>query len=195
MSSFPIDVVEFVEARFEPREYAEIFKVLASDAFSSPKTMRAALFLADGDISLLRHYAKTCATDPMDVRVRAEFVIGVSQEPLCAVDFSELYLPGQAPAGNQPRPSPTPPARAPGRMPRARKPADEQPQHHQHLKDREFQLGNATYVVADKQPHPQYVHCYRKEGAASRMVRLPYVFVMDRLAERIELKSTDFGDI
>jgi hypothetical protein len=200
MGRFPIDVVEFVEARFVPREYAGVFKVLAVDAFSSPRVMRGALFLADGDIALLKHYAKTCATDPGNMLVRAEFVLGATEDPLCAEDFSELYLPGHAPARRghlaldhdlpvgvplltEPQLTKTLPKRANRRVP--------QSDHHSHLRDREFVLGNVVYVVAAHQPHAQYVQCSRKEGENSRMVRLPYVFVMDRLAERIELTSTD----
>ena len=186
MGKFPIDVVEFVEARFAPRDFAGVFKVLAAEAFSTPKVMRAALFLADGDLALLKHYARSCATDPADVLVRAEFVIGATEQPLCAADFSELYVPGQVPAklaADLEKPLP---------MAATRKP--EQAENHAHLRNKEFELGSATYVVAPHQPHAQYVHCYRKQGENARIVRLPYVFVMERLAERIELKSADTWD-
>ena len=183
MGRFPIDVVEFVEARFAPRDFAGVFKVLAAEAFSTPKVMRAALFLADGDLALLKHYARSCATDPADVLVRAEFVIGATDQPLCAADFSELFVPGQAPAADPEKPMPVAASRKP-----------EHAENHAHLRNKEFELGSATYVVAPDQPHAQYVHCYRKEGKNSRIVRLPYVFVMERLAERIELKSADTWD-
>jgi hypothetical protein len=186
MSRFPIDVVEFVEARFDPNDYAQVFKLLAVDAFSTPRVMRAAVFLADGDLPLLKHYAKSCATDPADVLVRAEFVIGATKEPLCAADFSELYLPGHVPNKLQREAGASPPLAA--------KPRIRQADHHAHLRDQEFELGKATYVVAGHQPHPQYVHCFRKEGQDSRVVRLPYVFVMDRLAERIVLQSADIRE-
>ena len=197
MGRFPIDVVEFVEARFAPRDFAEVFKTLAQDVFSAPRVMRAALFLADGDLQLLKHYARTCATDPSDVLVRAEFVIGATRDPLCAADFSELYRPGQL-AGGGPLPGPAPVAARPAQRAKPKvpvsKPGSPQDQRHPHLRDKEFALGSATYVVASEQPSGQYVYCHRNEGESSRLVRLPYVFVMDRLAERIELKSTDFTE-
>ena len=190
MGRFPIDVVEFVEARYAPRDFAEVFKTLAQDVFSAPRVMRAALFLADGDLQLLKHYAKTCTTDPSDVLVRAEFVIGATRDPLCAADFSELYRPGQLPGDGQA----VKPAQRVKPKPLAKQPSSPHKQHHPHLWDKQFGLGSATYVVASEQPSGQYVYCHRNEGESSRLVRLPYVFVMDRLAERIELKTTDFRD-
>ena len=187
MGRFPIDVVEFVEARFAAKDFAQVFKVLAVDVFSAPRVMRAAVFLADGDLTLLKHYAKTCAADATDVLMRAEFVIGATHDPLCAADFSELYVPGHAPVKRLP-------VREKPRPLRVAERHIKEVEHHPHLVDKEFELGSATYVVAEHQPHPQYVHCYRKQGDNSRIVRLPYVFVMDRLAERIELKTTDVWD-
>ena len=179
----PIDVVEFVESRFAAKEFASVFKVLAQDVFSSRKLMRAALFLADGDLALLKHYAKTGAVNPADVLVRAEFVIQATKEPLCAEDFSELFRPGALPQRRGPvRSNP---------LPTTKRVSTQGRDYHLHLKGREFALGNAEYVVADEQPTEQYVNCHRTEGANTRLVRLPYVFVMDRLAERIELKSDD----
>lgn len=179
----PIDVVEFVEARFAAKEFAAVFKVLAADVFASRKLMRAALFLADGDMALLKHYAKTGEANPADVLVRAEFVIAATKDPLCAGDFSELYRPGNTPERHGP-------AKA-NPLPTTERVGTQGHDYHLHLKHREFQLGNATYVVAEEQPTEQYVNCHRTEGANTRLVRLPYVFVMDRLAERIELRSDD----
>ena len=191
MGRFPIDVVEFVEARFVSRDFAEVFKTLTVDAFSAPRVMRAALFLADGNLQLLKHYAKTCATNPSDVLVRAEFVIGATRDPLCAADFSELYRPGHVAGPGRAAAKPAQRARL---KPGVSEPRSTREQHHPHLRDKEFALGSATYVVARQQPNGHYVYCHRNEGESSRLVRLPYVFVMDRLAERIELKSTDFTE-
>jgi len=185
MAEFPIDVVEFVEARFSPRDFDAVFRVLKSDLLRRPHLMRASLFLADGDLSLLRHYVKRCKLEPTDVLARAEFVIGATSRPLCAADFSELFLPGRASGRTGANPA----------QPKRAAKGGSSDDHHDHLKGMDFDLGSITYAVAERQPHAQCVYCYRKEGTNSRLVRLPYVFVMDRLAERIELKATDASEL
>ena len=63
---------------------------------------------------------------------------------------------------------------------------------HAYLVKRRFKLGEATYLISQTQTNPRYVTCYRQRGKVSNIVTLTLLFVMEQLAERIELEATNF---
>ena len=57
------------------------------------------------------------------------------------------------------------------------------------LKGHTFKLGRAVYVVAESQPYRDKVRCYRENDNVVSVVRLPLVFVLERLAEEVSLED------
>jgi hypothetical protein len=189
----PIDVVQFIERRYAPDNFAAIFELLDSEVLSTPRVMRAVLYLADGSLSLLRHYVTECAEDVGDVLMRAEYVVGVADEPMAVRDMSQPFSRDEnlGPGWKQAKAAGI--SGAPRRGPRRSIESDGL-NYHQYLASRRFALGSAEYLVALAQPHPDYVRCYRKQGNVSQVVRLPLVFVLERFAEHIEIAENRPSD-
>jgi hypothetical protein len=190
----PIDVVQFIERRFAQSDAAEIFEILKSEVATTPRVMRAVLFLANGSLSLLKHYVVECGEDLGDVLMRAEYVVGVADEPMAIRDMSQPFgaEDNLGPRWTHAKISANSGAPRHGARRSIKSDAFN---YHGHLASRRFSLGAATYLIALTQPHPRYVRCYRKEGKVSRIVKLPMVFVLERFAEHIELnenKPSDF---
>ena len=61
--------------------------------------------------------------------------------------------------------------------------------YHQQLVNETFYLGDVRYVISSIQTHPNVVRCYRFHGLNSCIARLPLVFVLEQLAETVELEE------
>ena len=220
MGVFPEDVVSFIERHFDSRDLPAVYILLESEIIRTPRVMRAVLFLSDGSVSMLQHYIEVCRIDVREVITRAEYVLGVSQEPMLARSMTEPFqeedikesvfttgrfgsMTGQEPsAGKEPSAVGEPSA---GREPSAggEPSADKEPAarakavpkraaarpgpHHQNLINRRFKLGEATYLIASSQPRPLQVNCHRKQSNVIGLVTLPLVFVLEQLAEAVEM--------
>lgn len=190
----PVDVVQFVERRFADYHAAEILSILDNPVLATPRVMRAVLFLADGSMSLLKHYVAECEHHVNDVLMHAEYVVGVAREPMAVRDMSLPYSHednlGPSWMWAKSLDGIDHPRRAPRRSLR-----DETLNHHAHLANQRFVLGQATYLVALTQPSARFVRCYRREGNVSQVVKLPLVFVLERLAaEHIEIAANRPSD-
>jgi hypothetical protein len=158
-------------------------------AVSTPRVMRAVLYLSSGSLSLLEHYVNECNADVRGILTSAEYEIDVNGEHMHVRDMSlpftdernlgrgglkkSLIVVGQGASGSRGSTDP-----------------GLQSTHHAYLVQRSFKLGQATYLVARGQPHPDRVYCYRRNGTVARLVKLPLSFVLEQLAERIELDAT-----
>ena len=189
----PNDVVQYIERRFAAHQAPTIFDLLKHEMLSTPRVMRAVLYLADGSLSLLKHYITECHADTGDVLMRAEYVVGVTEEPMAIRDMSRPFDADENLGARWQQAAPSEDAGAPRRGPR-RSIEQDAPNYHRYLLSRRFLLGNATYLVAVAQPHPNFVRCYRKEGNVSRVVTLPGVFGRERFGEHSEIAENRPSD-
>jgi len=189
----PTDVVQFIERRFAAHQAPTIFELLKDETLATPRVMRAVLYLADGSLSLLKHYIAECQGDLGDVLMRAEYVVGMAEEPMAIRDMSRPFDADQNLGARWQQAAPSEDTGASRSGPR-RSIEQDALNYHGYLASRRFVLGNATYLVALAQPHPKSVRCYRKEGKVSRVVKLPLVFVLERLAEHIEIAENRPSD-
>lgn len=188
MGRLPDDVLEFVKARFALRDRNELASMLRQDSQMAPRVLRAVLFLSDGSLIQLRHYLEEARKDVREVILAAEYVTGVAAEPLHLRDMSEPFWSERnlgATFGH---------AVCPARPVRARKVAPAKSRegqqmlgHHAALYNRRFELGSITYLVMKDQPSAKLVRCLRIENNVTNLVRLPLEFVLEQLAEHIEL--------
>lgn len=183
------DIVDYIHARFSPADVPRVLEILHAYAkvLSTPRVQRSVLFLADGSLTMLRHYAATAALDVREILTRAEYVIGVSRTPMPIRSMSQPFPSRQILQTPPPEPEEPPGERMPAQA-AGRKPADGL---HQHLVGESFTLGNADYDVMPDQQHPQCVRCRRRSGNIVSIVHLPLVFVMEQLSEHIELYADD----
>lgn len=188
MGGLPDDVLLFVKERFSPPDHHTVFGVLEAAAVATPRVMRAVLFLADGDLSRLNQYVEECEADVRRILTSAEYVLDADDRPVRVRDLSLPFADDSnvgagsfdgtfavvAPPPGNPRPV------------AARKSRN----FHSHLVHQSFKLGEVTYLIASAQPHRNHVSCYRKSGTVVRLVKLPLLFVLEQLAERIDLEAT-----
>lgn len=188
MGGLPDDIVQFVERRFAQTNREPVYRALETAAVSTPRVMRAVLYLSSGSLSLLERYVGECNEDVRGILTSAEYEADVHGEAMHVRDMSlpftdernlgkggfkkNLVVVGQQGASG----SPSDP--------------EMQPANHAYLVQRSFKLGQATYLVARGQPDPDRVYCYRKNGTVARLVKLPLSFVLEQLAECIELDAT-----
>ena len=189
----PVDVVQFVERRFPPQHAAEILEILSDELLTTSRLMRAVLYLADGSLSLLKHYVAECERNTGDVLMHAEYVVGVTEQPMPVRDMSLPFFHentlGPCWMGATDLASSNGARHGPRRRLR-----DEEMIHHEYLAGRRFHLGQATYLVAMAQPNANYVRCYREKEKVSRVVKLPLVFVLERFAEHIDIAENRPSD-
>ncbi len=182
MGELPEDVMYYIEHRFARRDRPEVLLLIDQDHLRTPRILRSVLFLADGSLSLLEHNVEVCRKDLATILTNAEFIVGVTEKPMPIRDMSLpfthegnlgrdlmssiLVKEAKGPA----------PVRAPGYT-----------EYHQHLAQATFRLGSANYIVATRQKRPDKVRCYRQQGESTRIAYLPLVFVLEQLAEHVEI--------
>jgi len=148
------------------------------------------LFLSNGSLSFLRHYARASLLDVRSVLVEAEYVAGVSEMPMQVRDMSLPLWHKRNRATDATEAASADVPSAPSSMDCVRYDADGPTNHHSLLGGRCFQLGRVQYLVATKQANRRRVRCFRKEGTVATLVELPLAFVMEQVAERIEITGT-----
>ena len=170
------DVVQFIEQRFARKDVQIVYGLLGNEELT-PRVMRAVLYLSDGNLSLLKHYVTECTVHVGEILANAECMIGVA-EPI-----RDLSLPFDH-ERNLGRGRRNKPQRATAKA-----------RHNQHLVGQRFHLGDAVYLISNKQAHPNCVRCYRTMGTVSSIVALPLLFVMEQIAEPIELGANTYSDL
>ena len=215
MGAFPTDVVSFIERHFDSRDIPAVYILLESEIIRTPRVMRSVLFLSNGSLSMLEHYMEVCRLDVCEVITRAEYVLGVSQEPMLLRSMTEpfqeehftapVFETGRFGSMTAMKPSAVGGAPAAGKAPAAVEapaaagestaPAKAGPKrvaarpgpHHRNIINCSFKLGEATYLIASSQPRPLQVNCHRKQSNVIGLVTLPLVFVLEQLAEAVEM--------
>ena len=198
------DIVDFVENRFSLKHRQRVAEILDRTEITTPRVVRAVLYLSDGSISLLEHYAAECQLDVRRILSRAEYLTGVSVEPLFVRDMSLPFThernlglqPLRATVSTVSMESTVSRSRReqeivvaePGRVRQPRRAGrKDTPDYHPHLASQTFWLGEVKYVIGEKQPYKDLVRCYRQQQTVIRIVRLPLIFVMEQLAEHIDV--------
>jgi hypothetical protein len=174
----------YIEHRFAKRDRPAVFALLDHEHLRTPRVMRAVLFLANGSLSLLKHNVDVCRRDLATILTNAEFIVGVADKPMPIRDMS---LPFNH-EGNLGKDLMSPIVTKEALGAAAVKTAPPS-QYHQQLVRATFTLGNASYVVASRQRQPDKVRCYRLHGKSTRIVCLPLVFVLEQLAEHVEIEQ------
>jgi hypothetical protein len=190
MGGLPDDVLQFVERRFAHDNRPVVCGALETAAVSTPRVMRAVLYLSDGSLSRLRHYVEECEADVRGILTSAEYADDATQGLVPVRDMS-LPFPDERNLGADYLTRNVVVVRqhaAPARQQPTR-PATRS-NYHSYLVRRSFTLGQAMYLVRRTQTHPDRVSCYRKSGTVVRLVSLPLHFVLEQLAERIDLEVT-----
>jgi hypothetical protein len=188
---FEEDISWFIHRHFNPDVLSAVYEVLQASVFRTTRVTRAVLFLSNGSLSFLRHYARASLLDVRSVLVEAEYVAGVSEMPMQVRDMSLplWHKRNRAPDASEAAPD-VPAAASSGDC--IRDDADGPANHHSLLGGRRFQLGRVQYLVATRQANRRRVRCFRKEGTVATLVELPLAFVMEQVAERIEITGTTF---
>lgn len=169
----PPDVVRYVETNYPDNSQVRIRDYL--DDLGTPRVQRSVLYLANGSVSLLEHYANEALADTREVLLAAEYETRVSETPIPMRDMSKPFHHEDNLGSNY--------RKAPKRA--GPKPVT----YHLELINERFELGETRYVVMRKQPSATHVYLRRYRNNQSKVVRLPKIFVMEQLAESIELAS------
>lgn len=189
MRAFSQDILDFIQRKFQPAEVPKVLEVLRqnADVLSTPRVQRSVLFLSDGSLAMLKHYAATAALDVREILTRAEYVIGVAPLPMPMRSMSQPFTDqaGAMAAAEPARQETRAGAGAPA------SPTRPEPGLHGYLVGERFSLGNAEYLVSAGQEHPTCVRCLRTADNVVSVVHLPLVFVMEQLSEHIELHAQD----
>ena len=169
----PPDVVRYVEINYPQNSHARIRDYL--DDLGTPRVQRSVLYLANGSMSMFEHYASEAVTDTREVIVEAEYETRISETPIPMRDMSKpFHHEDNLGKGMRKGPKRVGPKRV---------------THHQELINERFELGETRYVVMREQPSAAHVYLRRYKGTESKVVRLPKIFVMEQLAETIEIAS------
>ncbi len=80
------DIVQFVHRHFDRRVIATVYGML--EGLTTPRVIRAVLYLSDGSITMLKHYVEAAQTDVRQVLTWAECVVDVAPEPMFVRDMS-----------------------------------------------------------------------------------------------------------
>ena len=192
MGDFPSDVARFIEQKFDTEDVPSVQALLDHPELTTPRVVRSLLYLSNGSVSMLRHYIGECLESVTTVLVAAEFVTGHSTEPMPARDMSLPFPhrrnlgrncfhsdPGHRRTDNSNGGFVLPPRRSPRRQPSTQQ---------EYLAGERFYLGEVMYVVARGCASGEAINCYRVDGTNMTPVRLPLMFVLERLAEHIELQ-------
>ncbi len=181
---YPPDIDEFIERHFAVTDRDAVYTLLDRSTIRTPRVIRSVLFLSNGRMGLFRHYLAASEEDIREVVTHAECVTGVSEMPMPLRDLSQ-------PFGSERNLAAAELARP---MTRAAPPKAAAPAaagHHRALLRRSFVLGHIRYTVATDQPDRRRVRCFRKERNVVTVVSLPLMFVLEQLAERIEVATAN----
>lgn len=80
------DIIRFVHEHFDRRVISSVYQLL--DGLTTPRVMRAVLYLSGGSIALLKHYIDAAKADVRQVITWAECVVDVTPEPMFVRDMS-----------------------------------------------------------------------------------------------------------
>ncbi len=181
------DIGWFIERHFHKNDLPAVFEVLEASVFRTPRVARAVLFLSNGSLILLRHYARACVLDFRSVLLHAEYVAGDVEMPMQVRDMSLPFWHERNLASGDSV------GRAEGSAAEAtttKRGGDRNACHHAYLVNRCFKLGKVHYLVGSRQPSSIRVRCYRKARTVVTVVELPLAFVLEQVAERIEITDT-----
>ncbi len=187
MGGLPEDVLLFVKQRFARPIWQPVCSLLEAPAVATPRVLRSVLFLADGSLDRLKQYVSDCEADVRGILTSAEYVSDEAGKLIRVRDMSMPFT-DEGGVGKLDAHLVVIPPIAAG--PRQRAVCSKRANHHSYLVHRSFKLGQVTYLIASAQPRRDYVSCYRKSGTVVRLVKLPLMFVLEQLAERIELDAT-----
>jgi hypothetical protein len=180
------DIRWFIDQYFNKNDLQAVFDVLEAGVFRSPRVARAVLFLSNGSLSLLRHYARAAVLDVRSVLLHAEHVAGDVEMPMQVRDMSLPFWHKRNLASDRPFEGPERLAASETTT----KDVERRASHHAYVVNRCFKLGKVDYLVANKQPSSGGVRCFRKARGVVTLVELPLPFVLEQLAERIEITDT-----
>ncbi len=185
---FSSDIAQFVRLRFGSGNYEHVKKLLSQPAVSTPRVMRSVLFLSNGSLSMLKHYICEAEKDVRAVLVDAEYASGISEEPLYLRDmcapFSDEKNLGAKSCDRHPTNQ---------KRPDTGSSAHQKSPHHKNICGSVFYLGKAQYSILEHQPTRAYVYCERLTAQSTTVVRLPLIFVLEQLAESVEITEVGFG--
>jgi hypothetical protein len=181
------DIGWFIDRHFHKKDLQAVFDVLEAGVFRTPRVTRSVLFLSNGSLSLLRHYARASVLDVRSVLAHAEHVAGDVEMPMQVRDMSlplwhERNLASDGSFEGRSEGSTAGETTTKG--------ADRSARHHAYVVNRWFKLGKVDYLVASRQPNSRRVRCFRKARSVVTLVELPLAFVLEQLAERIEITDT-----
>jgi len=80
------DIIQFVHQHFDRRVISSVYRLL--DGLTTPRVIRAVLYLSGGSITLLKHYVEAAKDDVRQVITWAECVVDVTPEPMFVRDMS-----------------------------------------------------------------------------------------------------------
>ena len=80
------DIIQFVHQHFDRRVISSVYRLL--DGLTTPRVIRAVLYLSGGSIALLKHYVEAAKDDVRQVITWAECVVDVTPEPMFVRDMS-----------------------------------------------------------------------------------------------------------
>lgn len=168
----PEDVVRHIAHSFKESDQIKAKAHLCE--ITTPRVLRCVLYLANGSLSLLKHYADEARADIREIVLAAEYETELSETPILQRDMSQPF----DHPDNLGTIMPAKKAKAPMRQ-----------VHHSELIGERFKLGDKRYVVMREQPSPTHVYLRRYEELNSKVVKLPVMFVMEQLAEVIDMAS------
>ncbi len=187
------DIGWFIDRYFSQVDLQSVHDVLEAGVFRTPRVARAVLFLSNGSLFLLRHYARACVLDVRSVLLDAEYVAGDSETPMQVRDMSlPLWHERNRGSGDLSERTLVNSGVRTSQTPNRLRNADRSTVHHAHLVNSCFTLGKVHYLVATKQPSNDRVRCFRKERTVVTLVELPPAFVHEQVAERIEMTDTRY---
>ncbi|NKB98739.1 MAG: hypothetical protein GKR90_09645 [Pseudomonadales bacterium] len=167
----PDDVARYIERSFTIEGCRQVAACL--EKIYTPRVLRSVLYLADGSVSMLKHYAARAQSDIREIVLAAEYETGISATPMRLRDMS-------LPFGHEQNLGPNWQRRGPAKAPR-------KVLFHEELIGERFKLGDVRYVVLKEQTSASHVFLRRYAELNSRVVKLPLIFVLEQLAETIEM--------
>lgn len=168
----PEDVARHIARSFNNDDQEKVGALL--DGITTPRVQRCVLYLANGSLSMLKHYADAARDDIREIVLAAEYETELSETPIMQRDMSQPFdHPDNLGGAGAPRKVSVPKRQV----------------HHADLVGERFKLGEVRYVVIREQPSVSHVYLRRYEELNSKVVKLPLMFVMEQLAEVIDMAS------
>lgn len=88
MQDLTDDIVQFVHRHFDQRDILKVYRALDLAGITTPRVVRAVLYLAGGRIGMLNHYVECATRNVGELLVWAECETDVSPEPMWVRDMS-----------------------------------------------------------------------------------------------------------